>query len=134
MDLFDHVVEDVAVPDTGSLQEDLRLLLQGVLALYDSPGNRNLLARMIEAVAEHPGGAEVMRDFFAARTRQVAVLVERAAARGEVPRGTRAAEVVESLCAPVYYRLLVTHQPLGPGAADRLAAITSRAARAGAFT
>ncbi|MGP3986209.1 TetR-like C-terminal domain-containing protein [Streptomyces sp. 3N207] len=133
MDLFEYVAQDIAVPDTGSLEEDLRLLAEGVLTLYTSTRNRNLLTRMVAAVGEHPDSTQVMRDFFAARTRQVAGIVERAIARGEVPGRTNPLEVIEAVSAPVYYRLLVTQQPVDPSLAHRLAEVASRAARAGAF-
>ncbi|WP_055500301.1 TetR-like C-terminal domain-containing protein [Streptomyces albus] len=134
LDLFASVVEEVTVPDTGELREDLRLLLDGILALYATPRNRNLLTGMIAAVVEHPDASRVMGRFFTDRTRHVAVIVERAAARGEVPAGTDAGQVIEAVSAPVYYRLLVTHQPLDPAFARRTADVAARAARAGAFT
>jgi hypothetical protein len=61
----------------------------------------------------------------------MAVIVNRAVARGEVPPGTDAAEVIKIVTAQLYYRLLTAGEPLGQGIADRAAAIAAAAARAG---
>jgi len=49
------------------------------------------------------------------------------------PRGTSAAELIAYLAAPLYYRLLVTAEPLTRDAADLAAAAALAAARAGVF-
>jgi hypothetical protein len=50
-----------------------------------------------------------------------------------VPRGTDAAEVVRAVSAPLYYRFLVSGDPLDIAAADRAARSAGAAARAGAY-
>src|SRR5690606_11748252 len=60
--------------------------------------------------------------------------VEQAEERGEVPPGTDHAEVVRAVSAPLYYRFLVSGDPVDVPAADRAARAAAAAARAGAFT
>ena len=54
--------------------------------------------------------------------------------REQLRRGTRSAEVIEHLAAPLYYRLLVGGEPPTEADADLAAAVALAAARAGVFT
>ncbi|WP_369206647.1 TetR-like C-terminal domain-containing protein [Streptomyces sp. PU-14G] len=133
LDLFDHVAGEIRIPDTGNLREDLRLLAEGIWTLYTSAQHRNTLFRMVAAATAHPEGERTVRDFFAARTRQVSGMVRHAAARGEIPQDTDVLAVIEAVSAPIYYRLLVSRQPLDSGVARRTADAAYHAARAGVF-
>ena len=73
------------------------------------------------------GREELRRDLLSA-------IVDRAAERGEIPRGADAAGFMNALAAPLYYRLLVTREPVTEQDADRAAAAALAAARAGVFT
>ena len=74
-----------------------------------------------------------MADFWATRLSVIAVIVDRAIVRGELPAGTAPGPVMNAMAAPLYYRLLVTAEPLTPADADRAAAAALAAARAGVF-
>ena len=54
-------------------------------------------------------------------------------ARGELPADTDPAELVRTLLAPIYLRLLVTGEPIDRTTADNAAKVTLAAARAGAL-
>jgi hypothetical protein len=56
-----------------------------------------------------------------------------AVARGEIPEGTDASEVIRAVSAPLYYRLLASGDPLDDEAADRAARAAAAAAIAGAY-
>ncbi|WP_405164473.1 TetR/AcrR family transcriptional regulator C-terminal ligand-binding domain-containing protein [Nocardia sp. NBC_01499] len=55
-------------------------------------------------------------------------------ARGEIPDGTNPAEMIKTLVAPIYFRVLITGEPVDDNAADTAAALTLTAARARLFT
>ncbi|GAA5215787.1 TetR/AcrR family transcriptional regulator [Streptomyces thinghirensis] len=98
--------QDVA-RDTGSLVGDLTALLQDIVSNVNSPAARAVLSVLIGGVLdEEARGAR--EAFWAERFRRGAALVERAANRGELPRGTDARLLLEDACSPVYYRLLIT--------------------------
>ncbi|MET7969801.1 TetR-like C-terminal domain-containing protein [Micromonospora sp. NPDC005305] len=59
--------------------------------------------------------------------------VEQAVQRAELPPGTDAAEVVRAVSAPLYYRLLISGDPVDAAAADRAAEAAVAAARAGVY-
>ena len=54
-------------------------------------------------------------------------------ARGELPADTDPAELVRTLVAPIYLRLLVTAEPIDTTTADNAAKVALAAARAGAL-
>jgi hypothetical protein len=60
-------------------------------------------------------------------------MIERAIQADQLPRGTDPAQVIAAIAAPLYFRLLVSAEPLTQHAADTSAAAALAAARAGLF-
>ncbi|WP_369201620.1 TetR-like C-terminal domain-containing protein [Streptomyces sp. PU-14G] len=110
--LSEHGTSAIPIPDTGDLRGDLHVMAGNIAGFHASPGNRRLVEGMVAAAAREPGAAQVLRETFAGRLRQVSVLLERAVAREEVPPDTDTVEVIAALGAPFYYRLLISRRPL----------------------
>lgn len=110
--LGSHGASTIPIPDTGDLRRDLHAMARNIADFHALPGNRRLVEGMVAAAAREKGAEQVLRETFRNRLRQVSVLVERAVARGEVPPGTDAEEVIAALGAPFYYRLLISRRPL----------------------
>ena len=89
---------------------------------------------VITAAACDGDAATALHRFYATRIAEWAPCVEQAVARGDVPQGTDASEVIRAVSAPLYYRFLVSGDPLDVAAADRAARAAGDAARAGAYT
>ncbi|MEV5830965.1 TetR/AcrR family transcriptional regulator [Spirillospora sp. NPDC052242] len=121
------------IPDTGTLDGDLRALARLVRDGFADPREGPVSRAFVLAAGQSDAAAHALHRFFARRHEQSAVVVERAVARGDVPPGTDAAEVVRIAVAPLYYRLFVTGEPPDEAAADRAAAAACAAARAGAL-
>ncbi|MGC5013179.1 TetR/AcrR family transcriptional regulator [Streptosporangium sp. DT93] len=121
------------IPDTGTIDGDLRALTHLVLTGFTDPGTGPVSAAFIRAASRDPAVAGALRAFFAARHEQSAALVARAVARGELPEGTDGADLVRTAVAPLYYRLFVSGEPVDERVADRAAAAAWAAARAGVF-
>ncbi|MEV7187084.1 TetR/AcrR family transcriptional regulator [Kitasatospora sp. NPDC093102] len=121
------------LPDTGDLQQDLRRITREVFSVFTDPELGPTPTALIFAAQRSDAGAAALRAFFAARHRQAAEVVERAAARGELPAGTDSAEVVRAAVAPLYYRLFVSDDPLDARTAERAADAAALAARTGLF-
>lgn len=122
------------VPDTGTLDGDLRALAGLVLAGFSDPEAGPVARAFVQAAAQSPAAARALHAFFARRHEQSAAIVARAIERGEAPAGTDPAEVVRLAIAPLYYRLFVSGEPLDRAAAARAAAAACAAARAGLLT
>jgi AcrR family transcriptional regulator len=118
---------------TGSLYTDLLALAETVAEGFTEAPEREVSAAAVAAAFESEAVADALRRFMADRHRRSAVVVTEAITRGEAPEGTEPEEVVRSVVAPVYYRLLVSREPVSPAGLRRTARITADAAAKGAF-
>jgi AcrR family transcriptional regulator len=123
----------IEVPDTGTVDDDLRLLCRSVQATLANPRGAATTRSVLAGAAASAGIRSVMADFWAGRLAAIAVVVDRAVARGELPAGTAPGLFMNAMAAPLYYRLLVTSELPKPADADRAAAAALAAARAGVF-
>lgn len=123
----------IEVPDTGQVESDLRALSRSVGAVLADPGGAAITRGLLAGAAESAEIAALMDRFWATRLAAISAIVDRAEVRGEIPRGTDAAGFMNAMAAPLYYRLLVTREPVTERDADRAAAAALAAARAGVF-
>ncbi len=98
-----------SLPDQGSLAEDLAALASQVATVLQSPVGKALLDM---SVATDAHSADARRAFWQKRFEAVSPVVERAIARGEVPPDINASQVIEAAIAPLYFRALVSLQPI----------------------
>ncbi|MEU7895828.1 TetR/AcrR family transcriptional regulator [Nonomuraea sp. NPDC049152] len=129
--LSDQSAMDVPIPDTGSVETDLRELARSLVRMMTGPTGGALLAAMFSGGADVPGIAQARRQIFDDRFRRAEPVVVRAVERGQLPADTDPPQLLKALAAPVYFRLLVTGEPIDEGTADHAAEITLAAARAG---
>jgi AcrR family transcriptional regulator len=126
---------DTSLPhaDTGSLLGDLtanaRLVQKTLTDVRQGP----LFQAVIMAAAGDPGAAEALRGFYRRRVEEWVPCVLQAVDRGEVPPDTNPHEVIRAVSAPLYYRLLISGEPLTEQVADRAARAATAAARIGAY-
>ncbi|RCH66128.1 TetR/AcrR family transcriptional regulator [Streptomyces sp. SDr-06] len=133
-DLLDDMAEQSSPrADTGSLDGDLLANARLVVGTLTDPRQGALFKAVIAAATCDDRAARALRRFYATRIEEWAPCVTRAADRGELPPGTDPAEVIRSVSAPLYYRFLVSGDPLDDTAATRAAAAAAAAARAGAY-
>jgi AcrR family transcriptional regulator len=110
--MLERAGERVALPDTGSVREDLLEFARTAATNAATPE----VAAMARAVAaESPRDrrlAEANRRFWVERLALDAVIVERAIERGELARGTDPRRVIEAIIGPIHLRLLLTGEPI----------------------
>lgn len=99
----------IEIPDTGALRSDLIVLFERVSAFLTSPPGQAFLAM---TASKLPPAVNARRDYFRRRFALARVVFDRAAARGEFSSRIDAYVLLEGLVAPLYFRLLVTHEPL----------------------
>jgi AcrR family transcriptional regulator len=129
--LAEHMSADIPVPDTGAIETDLRALAHSIVQTFSSPVGQAILAAMFTGAAHLPEIAEARRRVFDDRLVRAEPAVTRAIERGELARDTDAAEVLKTLVAPIYLRLLITAEPVDETTADKAVRVTMAAARAG---
>ncbi|MEV0719011.1 TetR/AcrR family transcriptional regulator [Asanoa sp. NPDC050611] len=131
--LTDMAEQSLPRTDTGSLIEDLRANARLVQRTLVDPRQGALFRAVIVAATCDPRTAEALHRFYAVRIGEWAPCVDQAVERGELPSGTDAAEVIRAVSAPLYYRLLVSGDPIDEATADRAAEAAVAAARAGIY-
>jgi AcrR family transcriptional regulator len=124
---------EVELPDTGSVDEDLRRWARSILATLTARDSGAVVRALFRGAGESPELHDLRRRFYRTRSAMVVPIVQRAVERGQLPPGTDATEVIKQVGAPLYYRLLIIEEPLTVAAADLAAAAAVAAARAGVF-
>lgn len=107
----------IAIPDTGSVRGDLRVLAGEVATALSQPAVTALMRSMITLPDDVAG--EYRRSFWADRLVRTEVIFERAVARGELPGAVDPSAVFELLVAPIWFRLLISSTPIDDLALDR---------------
>jgi AcrR family transcriptional regulator len=107
-----HSEQQVPVPDTGTLAGDLTALAAAVTANITSPGGARRSTSMVAATAHSDELAETVHQFMSRRVALTAPIVERAIGRGELPADTDPRLVIEALVGPIWFRLLLTGEPI----------------------
>jgi hypothetical protein len=124
----------VPVPDTGSIDTDLREFARSIATTLTSSAGSAAARALFAGAASSPRLAEIKRNLFAGRHKLAAPIAERAIRRGELPASTDPRELIGLTAAPLYYRFLVTGEPIDYAVADRAAVAALAAARAGTCT
>jgi AcrR family transcriptional regulator len=131
--MTDLAATEVIFPDTGDIDTDLRRLARSLVAFLNSPTGQAVAAATLSDASRIPEVADAKRRFFSDRFRRAQPVVSGAIARSELPADTDPAELVRTLVAPIYLRLLVTAEPIDTTTADNAAKVALAAARAGAL-
>ncbi|MFC6092928.1 TetR/AcrR family transcriptional regulator [Saccharothrix lopnurensis] len=124
---------DVAwtAPDTGSAEGDLIALAHEVVDTFTDPVRSRVPIALVAAALQSSRARQAKHDYYAARHAAAAGIVERAVERGELPPRTDPAELVRQTCAPLFYRVFVSGEPLDRATGERAARAALAAARAG---
>ena len=111
--------EEVVIPDTGSLRDDLLVMFGDQLRRYRRDGD--ILRAFAAEQWRHPELASAFRaNFLTERRAAIRAVFERAVARGELPEGTDV-QLLADLCpALLWHRMAVTGDPLGDDLPARL--------------
>ena len=126
-DLLSELTQQmVATPDSGSLRTDLELLLTDVAAALADPAMRAVLYAAVTAGEVSDEVRSTRARFWDERFLRSGAIVENAARRGEIPPDTDAHALLEMAASPVYFRTLLTDDPVNPSFIAFVAAHTAR--------
>jgi hypothetical protein len=125
--------ERVPIPDTGSLEGDLRRFSRAIVDNLTSGGGHTLARTLVIAAESSDELRAAASSFWARRFSIASEMVRRAVDRGEVPDATDADALIETLIGPLYVRALLTDRPLDRRLADRVARLATAAAVDGLF-
>jgi AcrR family transcriptional regulator len=131
--LSEHIAADIPMPDTGSIASDLRLMARALVRWATGVAGQAIFAALLSDAVQSAELAAARRRIFEDRLRRAEPVITRAVARGELPPETDPAEVIKTMAAPIYFRLLITGEPVDDALADRAAEIALAAADSGAL-
>ena len=98
------------VAGTGSLRADLRVFAEDVFAKLSSLHGKAMLKSLVSAVDQSPEILEKVESFWRERLDAGAAVIARGIDRGELPPDIDVDLVIEGLLAPIYLRVLLSHQ------------------------
>jgi AcrR family transcriptional regulator len=92
-------------PSTGSVHEDLLAYFGAIVAGLRDPRALTLVRTLI-ALPDHEI-ADERREFWRARYETAAGIIEAGVARGELPPGTDAGHIVDTIAGPIWMRMVI---------------------------
>lgn len=119
--------QDNPIPDTGTLEGDLRTLLTQIVALLDRPDVLRVV-RSAAALDDDESVLAARNAFFGSRFRQASSIVTRAIDRGELSADADPHLIIETLVAPAYVRAVLASTPLDDELVDHSVRIALAAA------
>lgn len=112
IDLLREVSESAPLPDTGSIQTDLRQLYRRYSKAIITSGGP-IIPGLIAESLYNDELAEVVRSYLMTRRQRAITLVKAAVKRGELPASTKPELVIDLLTGFLWYRRLIVPIPLG---------------------
>lgn len=118
--LSDRFEPVVAFGDTGSVVQDLTDQLRAVITLLATDAGGAYLSLIVESRHDRDLAAGLAERYIDRRRAAATEVVARGMERGDLPAETDTDTLIDALYGALYYRLLVSHQPLPDDYADRL--------------
>jgi AcrR family transcriptional regulator len=118
--VLDMVEQVVKLPELGDTRAELLAFVNAAVQVLGSTLMGRVMQGLVSDLATDPELARAFRDrVVSVRDAEVERLVERGIARGDLRPDTDPESAHELLIGPVYYRLLLTGQPLDRAFAKR---------------
>src|SRR5271167_2717087 len=115
--------QELRFPNTGSVQNDMRLQMRGLIRIFRSKRGK-VVAALLAGGQTDPELLEAYRDrFLWPRRRQAYQTLQRGVDRGELPPGKNFDLILDSLYGPILMRFLIRHVELQESFADEVCAI-----------
>jgi AcrR family transcriptional regulator len=112
------------LPDTGNLRRDLAEVATRVAATLAAPASQAMLPLVAGTTDDRL--ARAAGAYWSSLFEHTAEVVRRAQGRGEAGSSVQPTDAIEHLLAPIYLRVLVTHQPVTAAFVQGLAENTAR--------
>lgn len=111
-------VEEIRIPDSGSVDEDLRLLMGQAVEVYRGRPGRVLPGLLAAMAASEEVGRSVRTHLLEGRRAALATVLRRGMERGELHPDADIELMLDFLGGPLFYRILVTGGPLDADLVD----------------
>ena len=119
---FEESAEALQVPDTGSVTEDLFIQANTLAAFLTSPRGKVITELIAEGQFDPNIAEEYRKRYFSPRRLISRNIFERGIQRGELQKNIDIELSIDLIFSPLFYRLLITGEPLGPAYIKKLIA------------
>lgn len=127
MDAFLEAVNpEIAFPDTGVAKEDFREQMQKIVKLMNSPRGEVLASVIGCGQSDAKLIAAFRENWLIPRREDAKRIFQRGVERGELREGIDVEIAIDALYSPLFYRLLLKHEPLTKKFVDELIDLVMR--------
>lgn len=128
VDAVATIVNEIAIPDTGSTREDLLALMTQAVELYGGDSlAASLMPALVEEARRSPQLASTVRDeFVTGRRAALGAVLQRGVRRGDLRRDLDFELALDILGGAIFYRLMVTGGPIDQPLAERIVELILR--------
>jgi AcrR family transcriptional regulator len=111
---FEHYRPTITFPDTGDLAQDLQRQMSALLRAFSGRAGA-IMAELIGQAQGDPTLRETLRTrWISPRREATGPVLRRAVERGQLRADLDLEAFMDQLYAPLYFRLIMQHQPLDP--------------------
>ena len=111
--LLERTHDTIEAPPSATTREALDAFLSSLVVLVrDTPAGVLLRGLIAASVSDPAVGRALINDWITPRRAAIVNLLTEGERRGEVRQGLEHDAIVDALFAPIYYRLMLGHQPL----------------------
>jgi AcrR family transcriptional regulator len=119
--LAQDAAEDLTPPDLGELETELRVQLHHVAAFLTTSHAGAVFKALLGHAQHDPAfAADLRRRYLDEQRSRDRLPLERAVGRGRLPADVDTTAETDRLMAPIYYRALVTGEPIDEGFVDQI--------------
>jgi AcrR family transcriptional regulator len=106
-DAIESVREEIVIPDTGNLQDDIDALIQNAAQISLSPLGRQTVAMIISSASSNAQFAQIYwTKYLQPRRNTFAIVIKRAKARNEIPTDLDSDLIFDTMSAIMLYALI----------------------------
>jgi AcrR family transcriptional regulator len=106
---LERIMRSIPIPDTGTTEGDLRVMMRSSMDMYRDPATMGLLSGLIAAMARSERIAQAVRSgFLAARREALRQVLKRGVARGDLQEGLDFELAMDLLGGPLLFRMFLT--------------------------
>jgi len=106
-DAIESMREEIMIPDTGNLQNDIDELIQNAAQITLSPLGRQTIAMIISSASSNSQFAQIYwKKYLQPRRKSFAIVLERAKARNEIPTDLDSDLVFDTMSGIMLYTLI----------------------------
>lgn len=120
LDACSTIAADHDVPDTGSLEADLRAILTNIAVLLQTANWASVLPSIVDLAEREPEFADVHRRIQHGHAAPLREVLQRGIRSGALPAQIDIAAISAALLGPLFYRRWFSREPIDDGFVEKI--------------